>query len=228
MNPQATPSDRLANYFPELTDQQLQQFRILESLYPEWNGKINVISRQDIANLFERHILHSLAIARIVAFPEGSKVLDAGTGGGFPGIPLAILFPGVRFRLVDSTAKKLRVAQEIATAAGIGNVETVHSRLEDHHDPSDFVVSRAVTTLDEMVRLTGKNLRHNSIGDPKKGIFYLKGGSLENEIAGLGAWNRLNPATGKRETGPVRYRIHPISAFFQEEFFSTKSVVHLF
>ncbi len=228
MNPETTTTERLAAYFPELGKHGLEQFRALEQLYPEWNDRINVISRQDISNLFERHILHSVAIARVAVFPEGSQVLDAGTGGGFPGIPLAILFPGVKFRLVDSTAKKLRVVSEIASAAGIGNIETVHVRLEDYHEPCDFVVSRAVTTLGEMVRLTGKNLRRNSIGDPKKGIYYLKGGNLEEEIAGLGAWNRLNPMTGRRETGPVQYRVHPISVFFQEEFFATKAVVHLF
>jgi 16S rRNA (guanine527-N7)-methyltransferase len=208
-------------YFPLLTEAQNEQFERLGTLYHEWNAKINVISRKDIENLYERHILHSLGIAKVIDFRPGTKILDAGTGGGFPGIPLAILFPQAHFHLLDSTAKKLTVVQQIAGDTGLNNVTTEHSRLEDHRGQYDFVVSRAVAPLDEMVSLVWKNIKKDGINEIKNGMLYLKGGDVDEELRHLEA-GRL----GGWEAG--RHRIYQLSDFFTEEFFLTKKVIHIY
>jgi len=186
----------IIRYFPNLSAQQVHQFELLGKLYPEWNAKINVISRKDIENLYERHVLHSLGIARVINFKPGTKILDAGTGGGFPGIPLAILFPEVHFHLVDSTAKKLAVVKAIAGETGLNNITTEHSRLEDHRGLYDFVVSRAVASLEEMVQWVWKNVKKDGVNDIENGILYLKGGEAGKrgggEIVKIGTlelWN---------------------------------------
>jgi 16S rRNA (guanine527-N7)-methyltransferase len=202
----------LHTYFPSLTSRQVGQFELLGPLYKEWNAKINVISRQDIDNLYERHILHSLAIAKIISFKPGTIILDAGTGGGFPGIPLAIIFPEVHFHLVDSTAKKLLVVRNVAEAAGLSNIRTEHCRLQEHHGKYDFVVSRAVSTLEEMVRMTWKNISPGGFNDLPNGILYLKGGDLAAEIGSM------------RKSS----KIYDIGSYFKGEFFQTKKVIHLY
>jgi 16S rRNA (guanine527-N7)-methyltransferase len=201
----------IPKHFPDLTSHQVEQFNMLEPLYRDWNSKINVISRQDIDNLYERHILHSLAIAQVIRFKAGTSILDAGTGGGFPGIPLAVMFPEVHFHLVDSTAKKLSVVREIAKATGLKNVTTEHSRLEDHLERYDFVVSRAVATLEQMLDWTWKNIRKEGFNDLPNGLLYLKGGTIEQ---------LHNPA--------VRCNTFPIKEIFSGDFFETKNLVHLF
>jgi 16S rRNA (guanine527-N7)-methyltransferase len=231
----------IKRYFPELTDHQADQFIQLGSLYPEWNEKINVISRKDIENLYERHILHSLGIAKVIQFKPGTRILDAGTGGGFPGIPLAILFPWTHFHLIDSTAKKLSVVDAIAVEAGLDNVTTEHCRFESHYAKYDFVVSRAVSTLELMVAQTWKNVITGGSNDLPNGILYLKGGNLEGELGGMEAWGHGSRDAGKRgqgdkETGRpgdrenlvIRYKIYSLYDYFQEPFFETKSLVHLF
>jgi 16S rRNA (guanine527-N7)-methyltransferase len=200
----------IRQYFPELSAEQLNRMAMLEGLYREWNARINVISRQDIDNLTERHILHSLSIARIIPFRPGTKVLDAGTGGGFPGIPLAIFYPDVSFQLVDSTAKKLTVVKDIAQSAGLKNVTTQHIRLEELRDKYDFVVSRAVATLDQMVDWTWKNIQHKE-DEAQSGLLYLRGGAPE-------------VLTNKT----IRQKIYPLGEYFREPFFETKHLVHLF
>lgn len=202
-------------YFPGLSPLQKKRYRELGRLYREWNGKINVISRKDIDNLYERHILHSLGIAKVIAFRPGTTVLDAGTGGGFPGVPLAIAFPDVHFHLVDSTAKKLMVVQAIIEAAGLKNVSLEHSRLEDHVVKYDFVVSRAVASLDRIVRWVGKNVKRAGMNDLPNGILYLKGGDVAGELEG-------------REAGRQGSRMYPLSDYFSEPYFRTKILVHLF
>ena len=206
-------------YFPDLTTAQLDQLKSLGPLYTEWNARINVISRQDIGNLYERHVLHSLGIAKVTGFKPGSRILDAGTGGGFPGIPLAIAFPDVHFHLVDSTAKKLRVVGAIAEAIGLKNITTEHARLEEHWDQYDFVVSRAVASLSQMVSWTMKNVRKESKNIIPNGILYLKGGEL------LDSWT-----VGQLDNRSkfINFRIYPLNAYFSEPFFGTKSLVHLF
>ena len=172
----------IEKYFPNLTDVQLQQFLALDALYHDWNSKINVISRKDIDNLFEHHVLHSLAIAKTINFRPGTRVLDFGTGGGFPGIPLAILFPEVQFKLIDGTGKKIRVAQEVSSAIGLTNCHPEHLRGEDEKGKFDFVVSRAVMPLPDLVKIVRKNIitkpQQNAMPN---GIFCLKGGNLQSE-----------------------------------------------
>ena len=172
----------IEKYFPHLTDVQLQQFQALDALYRDWNSKINVISRKDIDNLYEHHVLHSLAIAKVINFRSGTRVLDFGTGGGFPGIPLAILFPEVQFKLIDGTGKKIRVAQEVSNAIGLTNCHPEHLRGEDEKGKFDFVVSRAVMPLPDLVKIVRKNI----IAKPQQnalpnGILCLKGGNLQSE-----------------------------------------------
>ncbi len=218
--------DIVHRYFPWLTGRQAEQLEMLEPLYREWNAKINVISRQDIDNIAERHILHSLAIAKIISFHPGTRILDAGTGGGFPGIPLAILFPQTHFHLVDSTAKKLGVVREIALATGLDNVTAEHRRLEDHHQKYDFVVSRAVSTIPNMIRWVWKNVSPDNRNDLPNGILYLKGGDFAEELGGLEAGKRGSGEAGKQ--GPGYYHLYPLKEFFEEPFFETKSLIHLF
>ena len=169
-------------YFPDLTQQQLQQLDALYALYTDWNAKINVISRKDIENLYPHHVLHSLGIVKMLRFKEGSTVMDLGTGGGFPGIPLAILFPQVHFHLVDSIGKKIKVAQSVADSIGLQNVSFLHGRGEEEKGKFDFVVSRAVMPLADLVKIVRKNIRKEQINALPNGLICLKGGELEHEI----------------------------------------------
>lgn len=198
-------------YFPNLSQRQKEQFNNLDTLYREWNAKINVISRKDIDNLYEHHVIHSMAIARIVHFKPSTSILDFGTGGGFPGIPLAILFPECRFRLIDGTGKKVNVAAEIAKAIGLENVEAIHQRGEEEKGKFDFIVSRAVMPMSDLVKIVRKNIsrkQHNSIAN---GILALKGGNLSAELK---PYHKIVEVT-------------PISQFFDEEWFREKSVIYL-
>ena len=172
----------IQSYFPELSDTQIKQFAALYDLYTEWNAKINVISRKDIENLYPHHVLHSLGIAKMLNFKEGSSVMDLGTGGGFPGIPLAILFPGVQFHLVDSIGKKIKVAQAVAESIGLENVSFRHCRAEEEKRLFDFVVSRAVMPLADLVKIVRKNIRKEQINALPNGLICLKGGELQHEI----------------------------------------------
>jgi 16S rRNA (guanine527-N7)-methyltransferase len=201
----------IEQYFPGLTPLQLQQFAALDDLYHEWNGKINVISRKDIDSLYLHHVLHSLAIARMASFSPGTRVLDFGTGGGFPGIPLSILFPDCLFKLIDGTGKKIRVAQEVCKAIGLTNCEPVHLRGEDEHDKFDFVVSRAVMPLPDLVKIVRKNIAREQRNALPNGILCLKGGDL------------------KEETAPFRQivQVQPLSQWFAEEWFQEKYCIYL-
>lgn len=201
----------ITTYFPSLTAEQKQQFEALSDLYADWNAKINVISRKDIQNLYPHHVLHSLAIARYIRFTPGSTILDVGTGGGFPGIPLAIFFPEVQFVLLDSIGKKVRVAKEISQAVGLKNVETVHARVEEEKRKFHFIVSRAVMPLPELVRITRKNISREQINALPNGIICLKGGDLSAELY------------------PYRQiaELVSLSDYFSESFFQTKKLVYL-
>jgi 16S rRNA (guanine527-N7)-methyltransferase len=204
-------SDLLLKYFPSITAQQLQQFNRLPGLYNFWNDQINVISRKDIGQLFERHVLHSLGIAKIISFLPGEAVLDVGTGGGFPGIPLAILFPETRFHLVDSIGKKIKVVQEVAKALGLKNVTAAHQRAEEVNGRFDFVVSRAVTRLKDFYPWVKGKFNKQSKNTLPNGILYLKGGDLTEEIA---------------ESGLTVQQFH-LKDYFEEEFFETKQVIYI-
>ena len=201
----------IQKYFKNLTETQVEQFAQLEALYNDWNAKINVISRKDIQNLYEHHVLHSLGIAKVVNFKDGTTVMDLGTGGGFPGIPLAILFPEVQFHLVDSIGKKVRVAQEVATAIGLKNVKFSHARAEEVKEQYDFVVTRAVMPMVDLMKVARKNIRKEQHNALPNGIIALKGGELNGEIASM-----KNIAT-----------VWELSDFFSEEYFKTKKVVHV-
>lgn len=201
----------IQKYFPHLTVSQTEQFAQLEALYNDWNAKINVISRKDIQNLYEHHVLHSLGIAKVVNFKEGTTVMDLGTGGGFPGIPLAILFPKAQFHLVDSIGKKIRVANEVATTIGLKNVRFSHARAEEVKDRYDFVVTRAVMPIVDLTKVARKNIQKEQHNAVPNGIIALKGGELNSEIA------------------PIRgiSTVWELSDFFEEEYFKTKKVVHV-
>lgn len=203
--------DLIYQYFPNLSKKQKEQFTQLKDLYEFWNNQINVISRKDMDSFYERHVLHSLAIAKVMEFKAGSSVLDIGTGGGFPGIPLAILFPEVQFHLVDSIGKKIKVVNEVALALGLTNVKASHERAENIKEQFDFIVSRAVTAMPEFLRWTKKKFKKENNNKLKNGIFYLKGGDLTAEMK------------------PVKEKIHynAIPKFFKEDFFETKKVVYL-
>ena len=200
----------ISDYF-QLSDHQEQQFAALDVLYRDWNSKINVISRKDIDNLYEHHVLHSLAIAKVLPFQPHTEILDVGTGGGFPGIPLAILFPECRFTLIDSIGKKIKVAQEIATALGLTNVECIQERAEEEKRKFDFVVSRAVMPLPDLVRLVQKNVSNKQRNAVPNGLVVLKGGDLKEE---------LRPFQKRAE-------ITEISTLFRGEWFDTKRVIYL-
>jgi len=204
-------SEQFFAYFPHLTDRQKQQFEQLPALYEFWNNQINVISRKDIDQLFERHILHSLGIAKVMTFLPGESVLDVGTGGGFPGIPLAIMFPDTQFYLVDSIGKKIKVVQEVANALGLTNVRTAHSRAEQINEKFDFIVSRAVTRLGEFYPWIKGKFSKDSKNKLPNGILYLKGGDLADEI---------------RESGLAVTQYH-LNDYYTEEFFDTKQVIYV-
>ena len=201
----------IQKYFTNLTGLQVEQFAQLEALYNDWNAKINVISRKDIQNLYEHHVLHSLGIAKVVNFRDETTVMDLGTGGGFPGIPLAILFPHVQFHLVDSVGKKVKVANEVATAIGLKNVKFSHARAEEIKEQYDFVVTRAVMPMVDLVKVARKNIKKEQHNAVRNGIIALKGGELNGEIASM-----KNIAT-----------VWELSDFFDEEYFKTKKVVHV-
>lgn len=203
--------DIILKYFPDLSEQQKEQFAQLYALYTDWNSKINVISRKDIENLYEHHVLHSLGIAKVINFRPGTRIMDLGTGGGFPGIPLAILFPEVQFHLVDSIGKKVRVASEVAKAIGLTNVTFAHERAQDEKQRFDFVVSRAVMPLTDLLTIIRKNIDSKAQNALPNGLICLKGGELGNE------------------TMPVKHKttLWDLKDYFDEEFFETKKVVHV-
>ena len=204
-------AELIRQYFPELTEEQQRQIDALDALYRDWNAKINVISRKDIDQLYEHHVLHSLAIAKVLRFKPGTEILDFGTGGGFPGIPLAILFPECNFRLIDGTGKKIRVAQEVSNAIGLKNCVPVHLRGEEEKGKYDFIVSRAVMPLPDLVKLMRKNISKTQRNAMPNGILCLKGGNLQAE---------LQPYRNIVETTDI-------SNFFHEEWFKEKYVIYL-
>lgn len=203
-------SETIFEYFPNLSEAQKKQFQKLEVLYQDWNRKINVVSRKDIEELYLRHVLHSLGIAKVVRFLDGAAILDVGTGGGFPGIPLAILFPNVNFTLVDSISKKIKVVNEVAGGLELTNVKTINARVEEIPGQFDFIVSRAVAVMPTFVHWTKGKIKKESIHERRNGILYLKGGDLQEELK--------NYKTAE---------IFKLSNYFKEEFFETKSVVYL-
>ena len=204
-------SDIIFKYFPELTEKQQSQIRQLEALYQDWNSKINVISRKDIDNLYEHHVLHSLGIAKAIRFRPGTSILDVGTGGGFPGIPLAIVFPESRFTLIDSIGKKIKVASAVAEALQLDNVETLHRNVIEEKRKFDFVVSRAVMKTGDLVKLIRKNIAPGGINSLPNGLICLKGGNLGDELARF------------RHTSEVI----SLSTYFKEEYFETKEIVYV-
>ncbi len=198
-------------YFPSLSDVQKQQFAALDALYRDWNSKINVISRKDIDNLYEHHILHSLAIAELIRFKPGTSIMDLGTGGGFPGIPLAIMFPEAKFHLVDSIGKKIRVCEEVSKAIGLQNVTTQWCRAEEVQQQFHFVVSRAVMPLPDLVKIIRKSISKEKLNALPNGLICLKGGELEQEAKPFGK----------------AAQITSLSEYFEEPFFETKKLVYL-
>jgi len=207
----ATDASRIAKYFPNLTGVQRKQFDALSGLYSEWNEKINVISRKDIENLYTNHVLHSLGVAKVCTFLPGAEILDVGTGGGFPGIPLAILFPETAFHLVDSIGKKITVVKEVSKAIGLVNVTAEQARAEQLKHRYDFIVSRAVTQMKEFYGWVHNKVKAQSQHTLENGILYLKGGDLDEEL------NQL-----KRP-----YKLYDLTDYFEEEFFQTKKVVYI-
>lgn len=199
----------LLKYFPDLTEKQIEQFGKLEDLYHEWNEKINVISRKDMESLYEKHILHSLGIAKVMEFSPGTRVLDIGTGGGFPGIPLAILFPETEFTLIDSIGKKITVVKAVAEGVGLQNVNAIHGRAEKLKEKFHFVVSRAVTQMPEFLKWLKGKFEKEQFNPKHNGVLYLKGGELAEELAG------------------IKCEIFSLKNYFDEEFFDTKKVVYV-
>ena len=202
----------IRKYFPELTNKQQTQFAQLFPLYIDWNSKINVISRKDIDHLYERHVLHSLSIAKVIQFNKNTSILDAGTGGGFPGIPLAIYFPEVHFHLVDSIGKKITVVNEISRALGLSNIHAEKIRVESIDNKYDFILSRAVTSLPVFTKWVFPLILKQQNNSISNGILYIKGGELKDEL------NQLK----------YRSNVYPISQFFKESFFDTKNVIHIY
>lgn len=200
----------IQKYFPNLTDLQVQQFSKLQELYKDWNLKINVVSRKDIDELYLRHVLHSLGIAKVLEFKSNTTIMDVGTGGGFPGIPLAILFPECQFHLVDSIGKKIKVVDEVVAGLQLENIKSTHGRVEDVNETYDFIVSRAVAQMETFVRWTKNKINKKQNNFLKNGILYLKGGDLTEEL--------------QKYTSATSYNL---SDFFDEDFFETKKVVHL-
>lgn len=202
--------DLIFKYFPNLSEDQIAKFQKLESLYKDWNLKINVVSRKDIDELYLRHVLHSLAISKLISFKAGTRIMDVGTGGGFPGIPLAIMFPECSFRLVDSIAKKLKVVNEVVEGLELTNVRTTHTRVEEIDETYDFIVSRAVAAMPTFVRWTKGKIAKKQHHELKNGILYLKGGDLTEELKDY-----------------TTAKIYNLTDYFEEDFFETKKLVHL-
>jgi len=203
--------DEIIKYFPDLTDKQKEQFAALDDLYKDWNSKINVISRKDIENLYEHHVLHSLAIAKTLHFKDDTHILDFGTGGGFPGIPLAIMFPKCKFELIDGTGKKILVTNEVAKAIGLKNVTAEHLRGEEEKGKYDFVVSRAVMPLEDLIKIIQRNISKTQRNAMANGVFCLKGGDVTEEIK---PFKKIAEVT-------------PISTWFKEEWFQEKNVIYV-
>jgi 16S rRNA (guanine527-N7)-methyltransferase len=203
--------ESIKKYFPELSEKQLEIFRELYSSYQKWNNKINVISRKDFHNFYEHHVLHSLAISKFIQFKKETRIIDVGTGGGFPGIPLAIVFPECHFTLVDSIKKKLKVIEAIKKQFDIANLSTLHTRVEDYNDKFDFVVSRAVTKFPKFVNWVSNNISEKHKNKLANGIIYLKGGEIEDEIAQF----------------KDRIMQVPIKQYYSEDFFQTKKILYL-
>ena len=208
---QAVSSDIIYKYFPDLTAEQRQQFDKLEDLYRFWNAQINVISRKDIDSLYLHHILHSLGIAKVMPFLPGEKVLDVGTGGGFPGIPLAILFPDTHFHLVDSIGKKIKVVDEVSTAIGLKNLISTHARAEQIDDKFNFIISRAVTQLKDFYPWVKGKFSQKTLNKLPNGVLYLKGGDLKEEL---------------NDSKLQEVHLFPLSSYFEEDYFETKYVVY--
>lgn len=202
--------EEINKQFPNLTENQQQQFAMLQGLYQDWNAKINVISRKDIDELYTRHVLHSLGIAKVMSFQKDANILDVGTGGGFPGVPLAILFPETNFYLIDVIAKKIKVVQEVAVALGLQNVKAEQMRAEKVNEEFDFIVSRAVTNMPDFVNWVKDKVKKKSTHELPNGILYLKGGDLSEELKDF-----------------PKATLYDLSDFFEDDFFETKKVVHL-
>ena len=203
--------EEILKYFPDITEKQKQQYAALYDLYKDWNEKINVISRKDIENLYTHHVLHSLAIAKTLSFRPGTKVLDFGTGGGFPGIPLAIMFPEVEFKMIDGTGKKIRVVNEVASAIGLENINAVHLRGEEEKGKYDFVVSRAVTPLPDLMKIIKKNFLKEGRNSLPNGLICLKGGNVEGEMK---PYRKIAEAM-------------EISSWFKDDWFNKKFVIYV-